>query len=901
MSSARKTLYILDGSAYIFRAFYANPTLSTSSGYPTSALMGFTGMLRKILKADKPDYIAVAFDISAQTFRVDLYPEYKSNRATPPSELLMQIPRVRELVQAMNIPTLEQADVEADDLIASAVKKFKDVDKLSIVICSADKDLMQLLDRNVIMVDSMRDKVFTVDDVRVRFQVPPEKVIDVLALAGDTSDNIPGVPGIGEKTAGALISEFGSLENLLANIDKVSGKKRKENLEAFADQARISQQLVRLKDDCPIPFELADMAVRDPDWTALGRLYQEFEFSRLLGELDKERRALDRSNMVRVTPDKDYRMILTLADLDAAILAASDARLFSFDLETTSIDPLKAEIVGMSMAWEDHKAVYVPLGHRYLGAPRQIPLDVALERVKPLLESEVIGTLCHNVKYEWMVLERYGIALRGVRCDTMLASYLVDPSRLSHSLDALALDVLSYGTKKFEEVAGKGKKQVTFDMVLVEDATFYAAEDADVTRLLYGALWPDVEIMKLAGMHDDMELPLARVLAVMEQNGIRIDVEALRAQGEVMTTELAEIEKEAHAMVGAPFNLNSPTQLRKILFEDLGLKSGKRTKSGMSTDQSVLEKIAGQHPLPGKILEHRTLAKLKSTYIDAIPALMHTDGRVHTDFNQAVAATGRLSSSNPNLQNIPIRTQRGKEIRRAFVPAPGHLLLSADYSQIELRLLAHLSGDAALCDAFQKGEDIHRRTAAEIFNIPQVLVDESKRRAGKVVNFGVVYGMGSQRLARDLGIKREKAADYIEKYFERYSGVKVYFDGLVDAARAKGYAETMLGRRRPIPELGSPREDMRALGERLAVNIPIQVTAADLIKLAMIRIQRRIEREAWPAKMLLQVHDELVFEVAEGAVEGLRRMVREEMTGVHKLKVPLVVDTGVGTTWLDAK
>ncbi len=900
MSSKAETLYIMDGTAYVFRAYYANPNMATSTGYPTSALMGFTGMIQKLIKQEGPKYLAVAFDVGKQTFRTEMYEEYKANRSAPPNELLTQIPRVIELVKAMNIPVLTRQGFEADDLIASMVKKALEVDDLNVVICSADKDLMQLIGDRVTMLDSMRDRRFTTPDVIDRFQVPPEKVVDVLALAGDTSDNVPGVPGIGEKTAGKLIVEFGDLENLLANIDKVSGKKRKENLINFADQARLSKDLVTLRDDVEIDFELDQLKMSKPDYDKLEKLYTEFEFKRQLSSLLKER-ALGSEPKVISAHVTESHTILTQEALDQMVAEIEAAGSFSFDLETTSIDPLKAEIVGLALAWKDNHGVYIPVAHRYIGAPKQLPLDKVLETLRPLLESTEIGTVLHHAKYEWIILKRHGITLDGILCDTMLASYLLDPGRRSHSLDNLARDLLSVSTIPYTDVAGKGRKKITFDMVMLEQATPYAAEDADVTRLLHKALWPQLEAASLIDLHDTMELPLSRVLALMEMEGIKIDTPALKALSESFQKELDEIETKAHSSAGEPFNLNSPIQLRKILFENLGLKSNKRTKSGLSTDQSVLERLTAQHPLPGLILEHRSFAKLKSTYIDALPELMDTDERVHTDFNQAVAATGRLSSSNPNLQNIPVRTHRGREIRKAFIAKEGYSLLCADYSQIELRLLAHLSKDAALVDAFRNGEDIHRRTAAEVFNVPQVLVTADQRRTGKTLNFGIVYGMGSGNMARQLQIKRDEAAQYIESYFERYEGVRDYFDELVDVARSTGYVRTMFGRRRPIPELTSMRDNLQALGRRLAINTPIQGTAADLIKIAMIRLQDRLEKEQWDARMLLQVHDELIFEVKDEALDDFREVVVEEMTEVTRLQVPLLVDVGVGKNWLDAK
>lgn len=897
---SQETLYIVDGTAYIFRAFYANPHLSTSKGVPSSALFGFTNMLRKLIQDHMPDYLAVAFDAGKETFRTEMYDQYKANRSAPPDPLLQQIPRVHELTQAFNIPTLIQKGLEADDLIASLTRKAQ-AQGIPVVIVSSDKDLMQLIGPGVTMMDTMRDRIFEEADVIERFQVPPHKVVDVLALAGDSADNVPGVPGIGEKTAGKLIADFGTLENLLANIDKVSGKKRKENLANFKDQALLSRELVRLREDCEVEFDLEALRLSNPDYPALEKIFREFEFYRFLQDIQDRLSPDEQAEATAEEPEKSYRAILTEAELDEAIAACAQAEAFALDLETTSLDALKAELVGISLAWEDHAAVYIPVGHRALGTPRQLPQALVLEKLRPLLTDPEVKVITHHGKYDWQVLRGQGLTLGRLYFDTMLASYLSDPSRPSHSLDALALELLRYRTTSYEEVAGKGKKQIGFDMVDLEVATKYAAEDADVTRLLYQKLVPALEEVQGQALLRDLELPLVTVLARMERHGILLDAQALRQMAGDFQKELDELESQAHAVVGEPFNLNSPIQLRKILFEDLGLPVKKKTRTGPSTDQSVLEQLAEEHELPKLILEHRSFAKLKSTYLDALPELRDEQGRVHTSFNQAVAATGRLSSSNPNLQNIPVRTARGREIRRAFVAPEGYTLLSADYSQIELRILAHLSGDETLCEAFNQGEDIHRKTAAEIFGVPQVMVSKEQRAAGKTINFGVIYGIGSTRLASSLNIRREEARKYIDAYFARYSGVSAYFEGLVHSAQRLGYAQTMDGRRRPLPELLSPRERIRALGERLAVNTPIQGTAADLIKLAMIQIQARLDQSSLRAHMLLQVHDELVFEVHQDDLEPLRSLVLGQMSQVRPLRVPLVVDAATGPTWLDAK
>ncbi|MBH22905.1 MAG: DNA polymerase I [Myxococcales bacterium] len=903
MSEQDKKLYIVDGSGYIFRAYYARSHLSTTQGFPTGALFGFVNMLRKLMDTFKPAYLAVAFDASRESFRTEMYEQYKANRNAPPDELALQMPRVRDIVRANRIPVLEQVGVEADDLIATMVRKANEAG-VPVVIISSDKDLMQLITDDVIMIDTMRDREFHVEDVVERFQVPPEQVADVLGLAGDSSDNIPGVPGIGEKTAGKLIKEFGSIENLLDNIEKVGGKKRKENLREYGAQALLSRKLVQLKDDCPIAFDLEKLKLTEPDYEELSGLYREFEFFSLLKRLAVRADASGAEIELPQGPDKAYRTILTEAELDEAIAAmrATDEAI-CVDLETTSLNKEEALIVGLALAWEDHKGVYVPVNHRYLvpTPPEQLPLERVLEKLKPLLEDPAVKKVGQNVKFDWTLLKKRGIDMQGVVFDTMLASYLLDSSKLSHGLDALAAEELKYQVVSYAELVGKGRNKRTFDEVEVERATEYAAEDADVTRLLHAAYTPKLKEAGLTGLMNELEMPLWRILARMEMTGVLVDTALLSELSAQYAVELQDLEKQIHAAAGQEFNVDSPLQLRKILFDDLGLPIIKKTKTGPSTAHAVLEQLQSMHPLPKLILEYRSFAKLKSTYVDALPELVARDGRIHTDFNQAVAATGRLSSSNPNLQNIPIRTARGREIRKAFIAPDGWSLLAADYSQIELRILAHMSEDEALLDAFTRGQDIHQRTAAEIFDVAAEEVTADQRRAGKTINFGVIYGMGSRRLARSLDISEDKAQRYIDSYFERYSGVRDYFAGVLEEARRSGYASTLFDRRRPMSELVSPKPNIRALGERLAINTPIQGTAADVIKMAMVRIQQRLDDGELDARMLLQVHDELVFEVRDEHLEALRAMVVEEMSGVVDLKVPLVVDVGVGKSWYDAK
>ncbi|MFU8803964.1 MAG: DNA polymerase I [Bradymonadaceae bacterium] len=907
-----KTFYIVDGSSYIYRAFFAIRHLSNSKGFPTNAIYGFTQMIKKLIEAEDPDYLAVtfdAFDAEEKTFRKKLYPEYKAQRKEMPEDLQIQVPYFEKVVRALNIPVMVQVGVEADDLIATATRRAQKKG-MNVCIISADKDLMQLLGDGVTMLDTMRDKRYTPVEAHERFNVTPEKIRYVLALAGDTSDNIPGVPGIGEKTGGALIAEFGDLENLLANIDKVSGKKRKENLENFADQARLSLELVTLREDCPIEFDIEDLRVSPPDLSELTLLFKEFEFDSILKDLKtwmKKRGWLDGTSKadgareIVAAEGKNYRAIHTEKELDEVLAALQDCPRFAFDLETTSLDPLEAEIVGMSFCWKADHAVYIPVAHEYDGVRSQLSCDLVMKKVKSLLEEETPRKIGQHYKYEWLVLRKYGIDFKGIAFDTMLMSYLLDPGKNSHSLDTIAYELLGHRTIKFSDVAGSGRAQKTFDEVLLEEATIYAAEDADITFMACEVMEPKLIEEGLKELHDDLEVPLSRVLAQMEHRGVRVDENILSVLSVEFEEEIEKLQAQINELAGGALNPNSPKQLREVLFEKLGLPVKKRTQSGPSTDQSVLEQLTELHELPAMILEYRSFVKLKGTYVDALPELVHPKtGRIHTDFNQAVAATGRLSSSNPNLQNIPIRTARGREIRRAFVPDAGFVLLAADYSQIELRIMAHMAKDPMLLKAYQQDQDIHAFTASQVFDVPLEDVTRDQRSAGKTINFGVMYGMGARRLARSLGISSKEAKKYIDNYFERYQGVTAYFDGLVESAKELGYAETMFGRKRHLPGINTYGAH-KAFGERAAINTPIQGTAADIIKFAMINIQRHIEDGDLPVRMLLQVHDELVFEIPEGDVDECRGWIVDKMENVVKLDVPLKVDVGVGTNWLDTK
>ena len=918
MADNDNTLYLVDGSSYIFRAFHAIRGLRNSEGFPTNAAYGFTQMLQKLLEEHDPEYVAVALDAfgsDVPTFRAEMYDEYKANRDKTPEDLTVQVPYIRRIIEALHVPILEKPGVEADDLIATATRKARE-QGVDVTIISGDKDLMQLLDEHVTMHDTKSDKTYRPEDVEEKYGVTPDKQRYVMAMSGDTSDNIPGVPGIGPKTGGKLIRQFGDLDGVYENIDKVGGKKRPKNLQKHEDDARISLKLVTLKEDCEIDFDLEKLRLTKPDVGELEELFGELEFRSLLedieawlverGWMDEEQQSLFGPGSFGKTgedaPDKSYEAVLTEERLDEVLQACREADRFGFDLETTSIDALEAEIVGLAFAWKPHEAVYVPVAHTNgESVDDQLDRETVLQKVKPLLESTNPQKVLQHWKYEWMVLkEGYDIELAGVAYDTMLMSYLLDPARNSHGLDALVREYLDYDTITYGDVAGSGKDQVTFDEVAIGEAVPYAAEDADLTLMLCEAMVDELEEKGLKELHDDVEIPLSRILGIMERTGIRVDRDILGELSAEFDAELEELEEEIAEYAGREVNPNSPTQLREVLFEDLGLPVKKRTKTGPSTARSVLEQLSEEHPLPDLILEYRSFAKLKGTYVDALPELIREDGRIHTSFNQAVTATGRLSSSGPNLQNIPIRTSRGRQIRKAFVPAEGSTLIVADYSQIELRLMAHLSQDPLLLEAYREEKDIHTLTASQVFDLPLEEVTKKQRELGKTINYGVLYGMGSRRLAREFDISPSEASDYIDNYFDRYEVVSDYFDELVEMARERGYAETMFGRRRALPGLDG-HGGQQAYAERAAVNTPVQGTAADIIKMAMVDIQEAFDADTPPLKMLLQVHDELVFEAADDYVDEAVELIGEKMEGVVELDVPLTVDIGTGPNWLEAK
>lgn len=895
----RKSLYLIDGSSYIFRAFFGvRQQLSTSKGFPTNALYGFINMLQKVVREEKPDYLVVAFDCPEKTFRHEIYPEYKANRDAPPEELVQQFPFFEPLVEAYGIASLRRPGFEADDIIGTLAKKGEQ-EGLDVSIVSGDKDMMQLISPHVHMLDTMKNKKFVDADVIEKFGVGPGQVIEVMGLMGDSSDHIPGVTGVGPKTAAELIQKFGSIKSLYERIDEVEKVKVKEKLERDKDQAFMSRELVTIDTHMDLEFNLDDLKPREIDNGKLREMFEEFEFASFLAGMEHASVEDTASESVKVDRSA-YETILTEDALDRLLDDLVKKKSFAFDMETTSKRPVKARAVGISFSFEEGKACYIPLAHRYLGVPGQLGLEMVFARLKPILENEEIKKCGHNIKYDLIVLANEGIYLKGIDSDTMIASYLLNPSSRGHGLDDLSMEHFGHKNLTYKEMVGTGKKEVGFDEVDIERATEYAAEDSDMTWRLKAKLEPLLKDDTLK-LYQDMELPLLEVLAEIEMNGVHIDRNHLMKLSGEMGTQLRQLEIDIYALAGENFNINSPKQLSVILFHKLKLPVIKKTKTGFSTDVSVLEQLAGNHKLPEKLLSYRQLAKLKSTYVDALPEeIFHKTGRVHTSFNQTVAATGRLSSSNPNLQNIPIRSDMGKEIRKAFTAEGDDLLLSADYSQIELRILAHLSGDEALKSAFDKGEDIHARTAAEIFGSSLEEVDEDSRRMAKTVNFGIVYGLSAFGLSRQLKISQRDAKDFIDRYFDLYKKVKEYMERTVDEARETGYTLTLFKRRRYLPELNSKNRQVREGAERVAINSPIQGSAADLIKVAMIRLSRRIKQMKLKSKMILQVHDELVFECPVHEKSKMESLVRKEMEGACQLSVPLVVDMGWGKHWNEA-
>lgn len=897
MIKKRKRLYLIDGANALFRAYYALPHLSNGRGQPTGALYGFAQMLLKLLK-DEPDYIAVCLDTKEPTFRDELYADYKANRKAPPDDLVEQFPLVEPLIAALGLPSVVLPGYEADDCIGTLAKRFAG-EGVEVVIVSADKDLMQLVGPGITMRDEMKERTIGPAEVREKFGVGPEGVVEVLGLAGDSSDNIPGVRGVGMKTAAKLIAEHGSVEAVIAAADAIKGATGRRIAE-HAEEARLSRRLATIDIDVPLTQHLKDLAPRGIQGEGARELFEELGFTRLL-ELVAPRRQISYEGYRLITKKKDYASLLK--DL-------KDKEFLSFDLETTSLDVMRAEIVGIALCWAPGAAAYIPIGHRRAGgnvelfeealAPDQLPAELVWEGLRPILADPAVKKIGQNLNYDCSILAHHGIAVAGLFADTMLAAYLLDAGA-DNGLDGLARDRLGHRTIRYEEVVGKGKAQRNFAEVSPQEARDYACEDADVALRLAEALLPELADEGLAALYQELEMPLVEVLVAMQLAGVKVDPERLRQIGEEFTKRLADLEQRIHAAAGEPFNINSPKQLGAILFEKLGLAGGKRTKTGFSTNQAVLEKLAAEHELPRLVLDYRSLAKLSSTYVDALTKLIHSEsGRVHTSFNQARTATGRLSSSDPNLQNIPARGEEGRRIRAAFVAEEGNALMSADYSQIELRLLAHCSEDAALIAAFREGLDVHAMTASGIFGVAPEAVTREQRATGKTVNFSVIYGQTAYGLARQLGITPDEAASYIDEYFRTYPGVAAYRDAVIARAKEEGRVSTLFGRRRLLPDLTSTNAQVAQFAERAAFNTVLQGSAADIIKRAMIVIHRELPTLCAEARMILQVHDELLFELPVEERPAMEAFVRERMEGAAELAVPLIVDINSGSDWSTA-
>jgi DNA polymerase-1 len=889
MMPEKQTLYLIDGSSYIYRAYFAIRHLSSPKGFPTNALYGFTQMLLKVLKDRRPEHIAVVFDVGRETFRTELYPEYKANRSAMPEDLVPQIEPIKEMVRAFKIPALELHGYEADDIIATIACDCRRKG-MEVVVVTGDKDLMQIVGEGVTLLDTMKDKSTGVAQVHERFGVGPERVTDVLGLAGDTSDNIPGVPGVGEKTAMKLIQDFGSMDDLLARASEVKGKTG-ERLREFADQALMSRKLATVNCEVPLEYRYEDLAIEPPDNGKLADLFREYGFTTLMKELTSK----------ATLSTENYGTVLTSSDFERLLDELRKAPAISVDLETTSLNSLEAEIVGISLSFREHEAFYIPVAHSYPGAPEQLDSAQTLKALRPFLVDPEKRKIGQNIKYDYQVLCRYGFEMQGIWFDTMVASYLLNPVRSSHGLDSLSVEFLDHKMISYSEVAGSGKEQLNFAQVPVEKASVYSCEDADAAFLLRGIFLPRLAESGMEPLFFELEMPLVKILSEMELCGVKVDLPMLEELSEGFAGQLALLEQEIFTRAGLEFNINSPKQLGEVLFGRMGLPAGKKTKTGWSTDMDVLTNLAREYELPKLILQYRSISKLKSTYTDALPRLAdRSTGRIHTSYNQAVTNTGRLSSSEPNLQNIPIRSEEGRNIRRAFIAEKGHLLLSADYSQIELRVLAHLSEDAVFCDAFARDEDIHTRTASEVFDIMPGLVTQEMRRQAKTINFGVIYGQGAFSLAKELGVSTKTAKEFIDSYFARHSGARRFLDNCVKQAEQNGYVTTILGRRLPIPDIASRNGNIRAFAQRNAINYPIQGSAADIIKQAMVRVFERIREEGLKSRLIMQVHDELVFEVPEEEKEVMQRLVRREMEHAVTLNVPLKVDVNYGMNWSEA-
>ena len=923
-----KTLLLVDGSSYLYRAFHALPDLRSPANEPTGAIYGVLNMLRRLHKDYPADYSACIFDAKGKTFRDDIYPEYKANRASMPDDLRPQVAPLHEAIIAMGWPLIVEDGVEADDVIGALARQAAS-EGMRVIISTGDKDIAQLVNENITLVNTMPnafrkgDEILDIAGVEEKFGIPPSLIVDYLTLIGDTSDNVPGVEKVGPKTAVKWLKEYGSLDNIVAHAGEIKGVVG-ENLRKALDWLPTGRELITIRCDVGIQENLSDLAPQTQDKAKLAELYERFNFRTWLKEIQsgatmpppapnklEQLTSVNNNNnqidLFAVTQhpantSRNYETILTEVDLARWLDKISKAELVCFDTETTSLDPLTAKLVGMSFSVIAGEAAYLPLTHDYFDAPDQLPFAATLARIKPLLENGVIKKVGQNLKYDKHVLANHGIALNGIAHDTMLQSYVLESHR-THGMDDLAQRHLGLTAISFEEVAGKGAKQVGFNQVTVEVASEYAAEDADITLQLHAAFYPKIcTDSKLDFIYNHIEMPSMEILYTIERNGVLIDASMLNRQSNEIGLKLVDLETQAYSLAGQPFNLGSPKQLQEILFGKLGIKPTKKTPSGApSTDEDVLQELALDHPLPKVLLEYRGLAKLKSTYSDKLPKMINpVTGRVHTSYNQAVAITGRLASSDPNLQNIPVRTAEGRRIREAFIAPAGSVIVSADYSQIELRIMAHLSQDEGMLAAFANNEDIHRATAAEIFGVERDAVDNEQRRYAKVINFGLIYGMSAFGLAQNLNIERSAAATYIERYFSRYPGVREYMQNTREIAKQQGYVETYFGRRLWVPEINSANGTRRAGAERAAINAPMQGTAADLIKLAMIAVQGWLTANKLQTKLIMQVHDELVLEVPETELALVKQQLPILMQSVAKLDVPLLAEVGTGNNWESA-
>jgi DNA polymerase-1 len=892
MTEANKkpTLFLIDGSNYVYRAFYAIRELSNSKGFPTNAIYGFTTMLLKLLKDWKPEYIAIAFDVKGPTFRHDAFEAYKATRKATPDALILQIPFIKDIVRGFSIPVLEQQGIEADDIIGTLARKYAGKG-IKTVIVSGDKDMMQLISDDIIMMDTMKDVTYNVEAVKERFGVGPEKVVELLGLAGDQSDNIPGVPGIGPKNAQRLIEEFGSVEGVLANVEKVRNQKTRESIRSFAEQARMSRELATIRTDAEFDIDLASTRYAGPDNEALKTLFKEFEFSSLLQELKIKEEAVEGR----------YRLIHTDDEFTNLLKQIESVKEFAFDIVMSSDTAMRANFTGIAICLANADACYIPVAHDYVGMPGQLKADEILKSLAPFLADQKIKKHGHDMKNALILLARKNVELNALGCDTMVASYILNPARHSFELADVVRDHLNKQIPMAKDLIGSGAKAIPFSVIPVEKMMDHACRRVAAICVLSATLSEKIVRDGFADLYYQVEMPLISVLAAVEKKGVLLNTKLLKEMSAEIEQLMSLAEEKIYGLAGEKFNINSPKQLQVVLFEKLGLPRGRKTKEGHSTDVDVLNNLARSHELPAEILSYRGFAKLKSTYIDALPALINPEtGRIHTSYNQTVTATGRLSSSNPNLQNIPIRTPEGKRIRQAFIAPEGWEIISADYSQIELRILAHLSDDRALVDAFMQGEDIHTATAANVFGVFPEMVTADMRRQAKVINFGILYGMSAFGLSRELNVAQKIAQTYIDEYFNRYQGVRAFLDGILENARNNGFVTTLLNRRRYLPEINSENAPVRQFAERMAINTPIQGTAADLIKVAMINISNLFAKRRLRVHMIMQVHDELVFECHHNENEEVMALVKKEMEEVIALKVPLKVDIASGRNWDEA-